>query len=226
MSAEQDIRSTAPVAESGARAPASAGGAVAADSPEPRRRDAAGTRQLLLEAARERFATNGYRSTTVREISDDAGVNVALINRYFTSKVGLFQACLVGAVRDLGGSVPQNISLDEIAQAITLQLTGSENARHPHQLLLLLRSSGDEQAEVIRLNTLRTFAERLATAAGWQADGPDAERIMLKAQVALAATLGIALVRSSTGLQPLASTQEDDLAGPLHQLITALLSRD
>src|SRR5262249_4490858 len=58
------------------------GGAVAG----PRRRDAATTRQLLLDAARQRFAIDGYAATSVRDIAHDAGVNVALINRYFTSK--------------------------------------------------------------------------------------------------------------------------------------------
>ncbi len=63
----------------------------------PRRRDAAETRNLLLTAARSRFAANGYTATTVREIADDAGVNVSLISRYFSSKEGLFEACLLGA---------------------------------------------------------------------------------------------------------------------------------
>ena len=37
-----------------------------------RSRDAAGTRQLLLQAARIRFARDGYSATTVRDIANDA----------------------------------------------------------------------------------------------------------------------------------------------------------
>ena len=70
-------------------------------APRPRRRDAASTRQLLLDAARRRFARDGYAATTVRDIADDAGVNVALISRYFDSKEGLFEACLAAAVDEL-----------------------------------------------------------------------------------------------------------------------------
>jgi AcrR family transcriptional regulator len=43
-----------------------------------RRRNAAQTRQAPLNAARTRFARDGYASTTVRDIADDAGVNALL----------------------------------------------------------------------------------------------------------------------------------------------------
>jgi AcrR family transcriptional regulator len=55
-----------------------------------RRRDAAATRQAILEAATRRFATEGYERAGVREIAADAGVTGALVNRYFGSKEGLF----------------------------------------------------------------------------------------------------------------------------------------
>ena len=86
-----------------------------------------------------------------------------------------------------------------------------------------MRSSGDERAEQIRLDILRTFAERLAAAAGWRPGDPDAEGACCSAQIALAAAFGIALLRSSTALEPLASAGQEDLAGPLHDMFTALL---
>ena len=55
-----------------------------------RRRDAAATREAILEAATRRFATQGYERAGVREIAADAGVTAALVNRYFGSKEGLF----------------------------------------------------------------------------------------------------------------------------------------
>jgi AcrR family transcriptional regulator len=192
--------------------------------PGPRRRDAAGTRQLLLDAARRRFASDGYTATTVRHIADDAGVNVALISRYFASKEGLFQACLVGAVDELGRTVAPDVTLDQIPHTIASQLAGSHTRKHPNQLLLLLRSSNDERAERIRLDTLRSFAERLASAAGWRPDDPDGDRLMLSAQIALSAAFGIALLRSSAAMEPLASASQQDLVGPLHNLIDALLA--
>src|SRR6266704_4328400 len=56
-----------------------------------RPRNAEETRAALLAAAQLRFARNGYEATNLRDIAADAGVNVALIPRYFGSKEGLFQ---------------------------------------------------------------------------------------------------------------------------------------
>lgn len=188
-----------------------------------RRRDAAGTRQLLLDAARRRFADNGYTGTTVRDIADEAGVNVALISRYFSSKEGLFEACLVGAVDELSHAVARDVTLERLPHVIAEQLAGTGLGSRPNQFLLLLRSSGDEQADRIRRNTVRSFAERLATAAGWRPDHPDGDRIMLRAQIALATGFGIVLLRSSTRLEPLASAGPQDLLAPMQDLVDGLL---
>ena len=59
-----------------------------------RRRDAAATRQELLQAARSRFIRLGYDRTTLRDVAADVGVNLALIKRYFDSKEGLFKAAV------------------------------------------------------------------------------------------------------------------------------------
>ncbi|MEV4622285.1 TetR family transcriptional regulator [Asanoa sp. NPDC049573] len=187
---------------------------------EQRRRDAASTRRLLLRAARRRFAQHGYAATTVRDIADEAGVNVALISRYFASKEGLFEACLRGVGDELGDTVRSDVGLDQVPRTIARQLSGQHAGEHPDQLLLLLRSSGDERAEQIRLGILRSFAERMAAAAGGPA-GDDAH--LLRAQIALSAALGLALLRSNTTMEPLASAREDDLLGPIEDLFHALL---
>jgi AcrR family transcriptional regulator len=52
-------------------------------------------RRLLLEAARELFAKQGFTNTTSRDIADLAGVSEPLLFRNFGSKVGLFREALV-----------------------------------------------------------------------------------------------------------------------------------
>ncbi|MDI1462612.1 helix-turn-helix domain-containing protein [Catellatospora sp. KI3] len=187
-----------------------------------RRRDAAKTRQLLLEVARRRFARDGYAAATVRDIADEAGVNVALINRYFDSKEGLFEACLGYAVEELAraaGDVPRT----DIPAAIAQQAAGTTPEGGPNQvLLLLLRSSGDERTEQMRLGVLRRFAERLAATAGWQPDRPDDGQLMLRAQLVLSAAIGVTLLRAS-GLQPLTYAGERDLVEPLRDLVNGVL---
>ena len=55
-----------------------------------RRRDAEATRAAILEAAKRQFAELGYDRAGLREIAGEAGVDVALIKRYFGGKEPLF----------------------------------------------------------------------------------------------------------------------------------------
>jgi AcrR family transcriptional regulator len=59
-------------------------------------RDAQATRGRLIAAARQIFSEHGYERTTVRQIAAVAGVNPALINRYFGGKEQLFAGALAG----------------------------------------------------------------------------------------------------------------------------------
>jgi AcrR family transcriptional regulator len=191
-----------------------------------RPRDASQTKQQLLLAARRRFAFDGYDATTVRDIATDAGVNVALINRYFDSKEGLFEACITSVGEQLVRSEDAASSIDELARAIVEQIApgraDSDGARL--QIMLLLRSSGDPRAEGIRRGILRRYAEGMATVAGWEPDQPGGDRLILRAQIALATALGIALLLSSSELEPLASAPESQLLEPIRQILATLLS--
>jgi AcrR family transcriptional regulator len=83
----------------GVRKPPSAqavqGGGPATPAKATRRRRGE-PRRLLLEAARELFAQQGYNDTSTREIADRAGVSEPLLFRWFGSKVGLFREAVVG----------------------------------------------------------------------------------------------------------------------------------
>jgi AcrR family transcriptional regulator len=59
------------------------------------RRPRGAPRRLLLDAARDRFARQDYRSTTTREIAEAAGVAEHLLFRHFGSKAALFREALV-----------------------------------------------------------------------------------------------------------------------------------
>ena len=186
-----------------------------------RRRDSVRTRSALLDAASRRFAQDGYSATTVRDIADDAGVNVALISRYFGSKEGLFEACLVNLVeqsRQEASSEPERIAESIVA------LVAGPKADHGHRefLPLLLRKTGDERIDQLRLGFLRYYTERLAAAAGWQPGGDD--QLLLRAQLVLAASIGAVVFRAA-GLEPLASVDEKDLVSPMRDLVDAVLLR-
>ncbi|MFC5828937.1 TetR/AcrR family transcriptional regulator [Nonomuraea insulae] len=191
----------------------------ATTSAAPRRRDAAKTRRHLLDAALRRFAHDGYAVTTVREIADDAGVNVALINRYFQSKEGLFEACLEEAADELSRAAGTVSGPSRIPDAIRHVISAISEGRPNDVLLLLLRSSGDERTERMRVGLLRTYGENLAASSG----DPGDDRLLVRAQLVLALTIGIATLRSATALDPLASATEQELAGPLREVVDTLL---
>src|SRR4051812_14920538 len=60
----------------------------------PRERNAAATKQRLLDAAEGEFAARGFAGARLREIADAASVQPALIHHYFTDKHGLYRAVL------------------------------------------------------------------------------------------------------------------------------------
>lgn len=59
-----------------------------------RRGNADETRARILEAATARFTEYNYENVSLRDISGDVGVDVALIGRYFKSKKNLFSVVL------------------------------------------------------------------------------------------------------------------------------------
>jgi AcrR family transcriptional regulator len=192
-------------------------------TPAPaRRRDADRTRAALLAAAERRFARDGYAATTVRDIAADAGVNVALISRYFDGKAGLFEACLQAATAEMSraaGGVPDLAGAVESLVALTAGPGGEAGG---HDVLgLFLRSSGDAHAERARTGALRSFGQGLAGLAGWSPG--DAGDLLLRGQLVVAAAMGIRVLRAVGGPEPLASASAAELAGPLRDLVAALL---
>ncbi|MBI1210549.1 MAG: TetR family transcriptional regulator [Alphaproteobacteria bacterium] len=69
-------------------------GTLASERSAPRKRDAEATRAAILAAAKHQFAKCGFDGAYLRDIASEAGVDAALINRYFGGKEGLFQAAL------------------------------------------------------------------------------------------------------------------------------------
>lgn len=54
----------------------------------------------ILEIASEHFGTLGFAATSIAAVAEKAGISKPLIYNYFTSKEGLYEACL-----DRGGAI-------------------------------------------------------------------------------------------------------------------------
>ncbi|MEW1641757.1 TetR family transcriptional regulator [Streptomyces sp. NPDC091219] len=198
-----------------------------------RRRDAAATRQALLEAASSRFTRLGYERTTLRDVAADVGVNLALIKRYFDSKEGLFKAALASTPRFLGRDERFPSDRAGLAEALSHQLSAGawpEFGEHP--VLMLLRGSGDERVDALRRKALHDFSHQILQASGEGSEGEagadgeareDEERL-LRAELLVALGVGVAVVRSAVGLRPLRDATADQLAAPLREIVDALLS--
>ena len=164
---------------------------------EPRRRDATATRQALLDAATELFAERGYDRTTVRDIATLAGVNQALLFRYFGSKEALFAATTAG--HSLDGVEPDRlltVMLDHL-------LAPDSTQRRDQVLTALLRTLGtDDEAAKIRRGLTAGYVDTLATLT----DRPQAA---LRAELVLAWVFGISFLRGVAATPPLANADAE-----------------
>ncbi len=63
------------------------------------------TEEKIKEAARIVFTRKGYAATRTRDIAEEAGINLALLNYYFRSKQKLFEQVMLEKVHQLFGLI-------------------------------------------------------------------------------------------------------------------------
>lgn len=81
------------------------------------------SRELLLKAAKTVFARKGYDGATVKELAEEAGVNVSLVSYYFGGKEGLFKACLEQFGRETLAVVQRILKAPESTEDLRVRLT-------------------------------------------------------------------------------------------------------
>lgn len=155
-------------------------------------RDAAASRARILDAAQVRFSQNSYEGVGVREIAADAGVDAALVLRYFGSKELLFREIASAAFNTEDILAARAAELPEQAANTLLSKMDGEDWRKGYDpLRLLFASIGSPTAGPILAEHLdRDFVEPIAAALS----GPDAKErgAMIAAEI-----LGFALVRAA-----------------------------
>ncbi|MFC6063594.1 TetR/AcrR family transcriptional regulator [Streptomyces ochraceiscleroticus] len=183
-----------------------------------RKHDAAGTRSALMEAAALRFGRYGYDGASIRDIAGDAGVDAALVYRYFGSKEALFASVSMDpAIFDPLLEVP----LDEVAAWVCDFVTNSPpDEEVPHPVLSVLRSSSREEAlRHFRDKVAEVFSGRFAE----RLEGPDAE---LRAELLAAWLLGTSLMRKAFRTPALDAASPATLETHLRAGLAALLQPD
>lgn len=154
------------------------------------------TRALIEEAARQRFGADGYAKATIRAIAADAGIDPALVMRYFGTKQALFAA-----------AVRFDLRLPDLA-AVPRAQVGHLLADHffrrweeDDTLMALLRVACTDQSGIDQLRAL--FGAQLVPAIARLHAG-DAGQAALRAALVASQMLGMALTRYILALQPLA----------------------
>ncbi|MFD5637746.1 MULTISPECIES: TetR family transcriptional regulator [unclassified Streptomyces] len=161
------------------------------------------TRDRILEAAREEFSERGYEKTSIRGIAKSAGVDPALVHHYFGTKDQVFEAAVEVAVAP-AFDAPEKIvdgPLDGVGERLTRFVLGIwENPTSRTPLLAIVRSAvnNDAAAAVFR----RLVAAQLLRRVAAGLDVPDAE---LRAELAAAQLVGVAMLRYVIKVEPLAS---------------------
>lgn len=190
--------------------------------PTPARlRNAAATRQAILDSARRHFAREGYDNVGLREIAGDAGADPALVCRYFGGKEQLLREAVRGDKAPLfEGITPADLParlagllLEDQGDAATC----GSSAEQTERLLILLRSASSTKAsEIVREaageDILRPIASLL--------DGPRAEA---RASLCLAVLIGVGMLRSALAFAPLCGAEEGELRRALERLFEAAL---
>ena len=73
------------------------------------------TEEKIIAAARKLFTQKGFSATKTRDIAEEAGINLALLNYYFRSKQNLFQIIIEEKFEQLFGVINPILSNSEIS---------------------------------------------------------------------------------------------------------------
>lgn len=159
---------------------------------KPRKRDAQATRTAILEAAKAQFARLGYDSAPLRDIAAQAGVDVALIKRYFGGKEGLFTEALRSSVNaDRLRAWDRPTFAREIATLMAGDAHANEERTQAFQFLLRAATS-PTTAPLLNLAVQERFLEPIR-------DWLGGENAQARARVLAAAFIGCLVERLIRG---------------------------
>ncbi|MEE1763432.1 TetR/AcrR family transcriptional regulator [Streptomyces sp. SP18BB07] len=184
--------------------------------------DTPAARDRILAAAREEFSERGYDKASVRGIAKAAGVDSALVHHYFGTKEQVFEAAVTlsfGPAMQAPQAVEEG-PLDGVGERLTRFVFGVwENPATRTPLLAIVRSAVNNEAaaavfrRIIATQVLRRIADRLEV--------PDAE---LRAELAAAQLVGIAMLRYVIKVEPLASADPEQIIRRVAPVVQAHLT--
>lgn len=173
----------------------------AGQPPAPRKRDAQVTRTAILEAAKAHFSQLGYDRTALRHVAAGAGIDVALIKRYFGGKEALFTEALKASFRP---DFLREWNRRTFARDFATLMAGSahENEERTQSFQFLLRAAtSPTTAPLLNAAVQERF---LGPIREWLGD----DQAPARARVLAAATIGF-LVERLIRDEPLTGSERD-----------------
>jgi AcrR family transcriptional regulator len=165
------------------------------------RRSSEQTKAAILSAARERFGTAGFQAATIRAIAADAGVDPAMVMRYYGNKDKLFAA-----------AAEFDLRFPHFAEGDPAQI-GRSVVRH-----FLERWEGDEALTILLRSSTTNgeAAQRMQQIFGAQlqplvATLVPADQAGMRAGLIATQILGMALCRFVLRLPPVVQMSRDEI---------------
>lgn len=184
----------------------------------------AGTRDRILSEARTEFSERGYDKTSIRSIAKASGVDPALVHHYFGTKEQVFAAAIevsfapaLHAPDAVATGDPAGTG-ERMARFI-FGIWESPAMREP--LLAILRSAVSNEAAAAVLRDLVTQRLLLPVAGGLRVPEPE-----LRAQLAAAQLIGIAMLRYVIKAEPLASADVEEIVAMVAPALQRYLTAD
>lgn len=165
------------------------------------RRSSDETKAVILAAARERFRVAGFQGATIRAIAADAGIDPAMVMRYYGSKDKLFAAAAEFDLR-----LPDFTNTDRTQVGRSLVRHFLERWEGDDALVILLRSSATNGDAALRMQEIFETQIR-PLAAGFV----PAEQSAVRAGLIATQILGMALCRFVLRLPPVAEMSREEI---------------
>ncbi len=124
------------------------------------------TKAKLIKSSLELFARKGFAGTSVKEIADKAGVNVALVSYHFGGKKGLYESCFEAFVEEwvqfMETKVLRPTSYEDFRFKLRLFIEHmiDDNIKNPDACTVMRReieTEGGEAADIFQKIMVRFF---------------------------------------------------------------------
>jgi len=187
-----------------------------------RRPGASITRQAILEAARTRFAADGFTATTIRRVAADAGVDASLVMQFFGSKDELFAAVMAVPPEALTRfSTAFEGSDDGLGERVVRAFLDIWEADTPSAAPLMAMLRGAIVNDRASAQLREFLQERLLVAAVASRDLDDAT---LRAGIVSSMLVGLVVGRGVVGVPTLAGADRETLIALVGPAVHSVLA--